>query len=374
VAVQERVQAGAPPEPDAARPDVRLDTVTKRFDDVVAVDRVSLEVAHGSFFALLGPSGCGKTTTLRMIGGFEDPTEGTIYLGERDVTGLPPYKRDANTVFQSYALFPHLSVFENVAFGLRRRGVRGNDLRGRATRMLELVQLAGMERRKPRQLSGGQQQRVALARALVNNPRVLLLDEPLGALDLKLRKEMQLFLKALQHDIGITFVHVTHDQEEAMTMADSIAVMNEGRIEQLGAPDELYERPRTAFAANFLGVSNLLAGETDGDGVVGLVGGGTVRALAVEGVRGPVSVGVRPEKIRLGGDGENRLGGVVRERSYIGVSTEYIVETPAGDVTVYAQNTDTAARRAAPGDRVVLGWSPEATFVVQGPEEGKEER
>ncbi|HWC31571.1 MAG TPA: spermidine/putrescine ABC transporter ATP-binding protein, partial [Actinomycetota bacterium] len=231
--------------------------MTKRFDDVVAVDAVSLEIAQGSFFALLGPSGCGKTTTLRMIGGFEEPTSGTILLGDRDVTGLPPYRRDVNTVFQSYALFPHLSIFDNVAFGLRRKGVRGDSLRDRGGEALELVALSGLEKRKPRQLSGGQQQRVALARALVNRPRVLLLDEPLGALDMKLRKQMQLELKRIQHEVGITFVHVTHDQEEAMTMADRIAVMSEGRIEQLGAPHELYERPETAFVAGFLGVSNL---------------------------------------------------------------------------------------------------------------------
>ncbi|MGH3039405.1 MAG: ABC transporter ATP-binding protein, partial [Gaiellaceae bacterium] len=245
MAVEERVESE--PERGAAAADVRLERVTKRFDDVAAVDDVSLAIPPGSFFALLGPSGCGKTTSLRMIGGFEEPTEGVIYLGERDVTALPPYKRDVNTVFQSYALFPHLSIHENVAFGLRRRGVRGAELETRVAEALELVALTGYERRKPRQLSGGQQQRVALARALVNRPRVLLLDEPLGALDLKLRKQMQLELKRIQHEVGITFVHVTHDQEEAMTMADTIAVMNAGRIEQLGAPTELYETPGTAF-------------------------------------------------------------------------------------------------------------------------------
>ena len=258
--------------------DVRLERVTKRFDDVVAVDDISLEIEHGSFFALLGPSGCGKTTTLRMIGGFEEPTAGTIYLGPEPVTGKPPYKRDVNTVFQSYALFPHLSILENVAFGLRRRGVRKQEARGRVLDILGLVGLEGMERRKPRQLSGGQQQRVALARALVNRPRVLLLDEPLGALDLKLRKQMQLELKAIQHDVGITFVHVTHDQEEAMTMADRIAVMNQGHVEQLGPPEELYERPATAFVAGFLGVSNLLAGVVEGPGAVRLDEGTLVQA------------------------------------------------------------------------------------------------
>jgi spermidine/putrescine transport system ATP-binding protein len=226
------MSATAAPTPSVA--DVRLEQVTKGFDGVVAVDGLSLEIPRGSFFALLGPSGCGKTTTLRMIGGFEEPDEGAIFLGDRPVTGLPPHKRDVNTVFQSYALFPHLTIFENIAFGLRRKGVKGQTLKGRVGEILGMVDLAGMGDRKPRQLSGGQQQRVALARALVNNPQVLLLDEPLGALDLKLRKQMQLTLKQIQHDIGITFLHVTHDQEEAMTMADVIAVMNHGRIEQLG--------------------------------------------------------------------------------------------------------------------------------------------
>jgi spermidine/putrescine transport system ATP-binding protein len=352
-----------------AASDVRLAAVTKRFDDVVAVDGISLEIPRGGFFALLGPSGCGKTTTLRMIGGFEEPTAGTIYLGDRDVTGLPPYKRDVNTVFQSYALFPHLSIYENVAFGLRRRGVKGGDLRGRVLKILELVQLAGYEKRKPRQLSGGQQQRVALARALVNSPRVLLLDEPLGALDLKLRKEMQLFIKALQNDLGITFVHVTHDQEEAMTMADSIAVMDEGRIEQLGSPTELYERPRTAFVAGFLGVSNLLSGTVEGTDSVRLEDGTLVRAPAAEGRRGRVAIGFRPEKIRLGGGEQNSLTGEVTERAYIGVSTQYIVSTRVGSITLYAQNSDPGAGGAQPGDTVTLGWSPEATFVVEDEEE-----
>src|SRR4051812_34616433 len=253
--------------------DIRLVELTKRFDDVVAVDQVSLDIERGKFFALLGPSGCGKTTTLRMIGGFEEPTSGRIELGGNDVGSLPPYRRDVNTVFQSYALFPHLTIFENVAFGLRRRKLRGKELNDRVRDALELVGLGHVEKRKPRQLSGGQQQRVALARALVNHPRVLLLDEPLGALDLKLRKEMQIELKRIQHEMGITFVHVTHDQEEAMTMADQIAIMNEGRIEQLGPPSELYERPTTAFVASFLGVSNLLYGIAAGPDLVRLEGG-----------------------------------------------------------------------------------------------------
>jgi spermidine/putrescine transport system ATP-binding protein len=352
--------------------DVRLERVTKRFDDVVAVDDLSVQIPPGSFFALLGPSGCGKTTTLRMIGGFEEPDAGTIYLGDRTVTGLPPYKRDVNTVFQSYALFPHLTIFENVAFGLRRKGLKGPQLDGRVREILSLVDLAGVERRKPRQLSGGQQQRVALARALVNRPQVLLLDEPLGALDLKLRKQMQLELKALQHDMGITFVHVTHDQEEAMTMADQIAVMNNGRIEQLGSPAELYERPRTGFVARFLGASNLLPGTVAGSGVVRLDGGGEVRipaeALPASGTR--VAIGIRPEKLAFGArDGCNRLAGTVVESAYVGVATQYIVDTPSGRLAVYVQNAEPGATGVTVGLPVELSFDPEAAFVVDYSEE-----
>jgi spermidine/putrescine transport system ATP-binding protein len=350
--------------------DVRLERVTKRFDDVTAVDDLSLEIEQGSFFALLGPSGCGKTTTLRMIGGFEEPTGGTIYLGNTPVSGLPPYRRDVNTVFQSYALFPHLSIFDNVAFGLRRKGVDRKNLRGRVLEMLHLVELEGMERRKPRQLSGGQQQRVALARALVCSPRVLLLDEPLGALDLKLRKQMQLFLKRIQHDIGITFIHVTHDQEEAMTMADGIAVMNKGRIEQLGSPDELYERPETPFVAGFLGVSNLLPGTVTGPDLVRLDDGAQVHVAssALHGRTGRVAVGIRPEKIRIDAGDQNTLEGTVKESAYVGVATQYIVETASGRLTVYVQNVRPGAEGAAPGDRLTLSWSPDATFVVDSTE------
>ena len=350
--------------------DVRLVDVTKRFDDVVAVDDLSLEVKSGSFFALLGPSGCGKTTTLRMIGGFEQPTEGQIYLGERDVSGLPAYKRDVNTVFQSYALFPHLSVFENVAFGLRRRSIRGDTLRGQVEEMLRIIGLGGMGKRKPRQLSGGQQQRVALARALVNKPQVLLLDEPLGALDLKLRKQMQLELKAIQHDVGITFIHVTHDQEEAMTMADQIAVMNQGRIEQLGTPTELYETPATAYVAGFLGVSNLIHGTVSGTDTVRLDRGPEVRVPAgtLNGRTGQVAVGIRPEKIELGDGQPNALEGKVIEEAYVGVATQYIVETACGRLTVYRQNASPGLNGASPGDRTTLSWSPESTFVVDSME------
>jgi spermidine/putrescine transport system ATP-binding protein len=352
--------------------DVRLEHVTKRFDDVVAVDDVSLEVPKGSFFALLGPSGCGKTTTLRMIGGFEEPTAGRIFLGDRDVVGLPPYKRGVNTVFQSYALFPHLSVFENVAFGLRRQRVDRAQIKGRVEEMLQLVELGGLGGRKPRQLSGGQQQRVALGRALVCKPQVLLLDEPLGALDLKLRKQMQLFLKRLQHDVGITFIHVTHDQEEAMTMADGIAVMNQGRIEQLGQPEELYERPVTAYVAGFLGISNLLPGRVEGADAVRLDDGTLLRA-DVNGRAGAVAAGVRPEKITIGpGGGANELAGTIAETAYIGVATQVLVETVAGTVQVFAQNIDSGRRIPEPGSDVTLSWSPESTFVVEQGEETPE--
>jgi spermidine/putrescine transport system ATP-binding protein len=351
---------------DVVAPDVRLEGVVKRFDDSVAVDGITVEVPRGSFFALLGPSGCGKTTTLRMIGGFEEPTEGRIFLGDQDVVGLPPYKRDVNTVFQSYALFPHMSIEDNVAFGLERKGVPKTELKGRVTEMLELVGLSGFGKRKPKQLSGGQQQRVALGRALVNHPRVLLLDEPLGALDLKLRKQMQLELKRIQHEIGITFVHVTHDQEEAMTMADTIAVMNGGRIEQLGPPQELYERPATAFVAGFLGVSNLLRGSVEGPNAVRLDSGELVRAQ-IDGHSGRVAAGVRPEKITLGaGGGSNELPGTISETAYIGVATQVVVRTAAGTVQVFAQNIDSGGRVPAPGTNVILSWAPESTFVVAG--------
>src|SRR5205814_3844429 len=329
------------------------------------------DVESGSFFALLGPSGCGKTTTLRMIGGFEQPSEGCIDLGDHEVSRLPAYKRDVNTVFQSYALFPHLSVFENVAFGLRRRSVRGEMLRGRVEEMLRLVGLGGMGKRKPRQLSGGQQQRVALARALINKPEVLLLDEPLGALDLKLRRAMQIELKRIQTEVGITFIHVTHDQEEAMTMADTIAIMNAGHIEQLGTPSELYERPQTAFVAGFLGISNLLPGTISASDAVRLDDGTEVRVPgdALNGRTGRVGVGVRPEKIRLGHGEENRLTGRLLETAYVGVATQYVLETRAGNVSVYVQNSEPGAGQAAPSE---ISWSPASTFVVDSMEGAEE--
>jgi spermidine/putrescine transport system ATP-binding protein len=363
--------------------DVRLVDVVKKFGDQVAVDHINLEVRDGEFFSLLGPSGCGKTTTLRMIGGFEEPTSGLIELQGQDVTWLPPFKRNVNTVFQNYALFPHLTIFENVAFGLRRKGVKGSEITSRVSDMLKLVELPGYEKRKPNQISGGQAQRVALARALINGPAVLLLDEPLGALDLKLRKQMQVELKRIQQEVGITFIYVTHDQEEAMTMSDRIAVMNKGHYEQLGDPESLYERPTTRFVAGFLGVSNLLPATVTGrDGTYAnarLADDSAIRvpSALVDG-NARVSIGVRPEKIRLseaaadGPSGHNRLTGVVRDASYLGVSTQYLVESRGGTLTVYEQNVERATKAElwARGDEVQMTWSPDHSFVV--PPDGDE--
>ena len=357
--------------------DVRLERVTKLFGDVAAVDDLSLDIQEGEFFSMLGPSGCGKTTTLRMIGGFEDPTYGTVYLGGRDVTDLPPYKRDVNTVFQSYALFPHLNVRENVAFGLRRKKVDKAEIGTRVTEIMDLVDLEGFEERKPPQMSGGQQQRVALARALVNHPKVLLLDEPLGALDLKLRKQMQLELKRIQQEVGITFIYVTHDQEEAMTMSNRLAVMRQGKIEQLGEPEDVYENPSTEFVAAFLGASNLLEGEVkesaNGDATV-LLSAGTSVIVPLERIPSDagsrVKVGVRPEKITIAREDRfvpgdvNSITGVLRMSTYIGVSHQYKVEGPGGTMlTVYIQNLG-AEEAPRPGERVVLSWKPEHTFAV----------
>ena len=359
--------------------EVRLVDVVKRFGETIAVDHINLEVQDGEFFSLLGPSGCGKTTTLRMIGGFEQPTSGLIELKGQDVTWLPPYRRNVNTVFQNYALFPHLSIFDNVAFGLRRKKVNEDEVKTRVAEILELVELGGFGKRRPNQVSGGQAQRVALARALVNRPAVLLLDEPLGALDLKLRKQMQVELKRIQQEVGITFIYVTHDQEEAMTMSDRIAVMNRGRYEQLGEPESLYERPTTRFVAGFLGVSNLLPGSSEGtegeQAVIRLADDTRVRVprSRVERVDGPFEVGVRPEKIRLYEPadeipaGHNRLLGTVQDASYLGVSTQYIVEARGGGrLTVYEQNVERATRADlwARGEEVQIGWLPEHSFVV----------
>jgi spermidine/putrescine transport system ATP-binding protein len=290
----------------SARGDLQLTNLTKSFGDFCAVDDLTLTIPKGSFFALLGPSGCGKTTTLRMIAGLEEPTAGKISIGEMDITHLPPYKRPVNTVFQNYALFPHLSIFENVAFGLRRRGVK--DVKEQVDKVLELVELPHLAQRKPLQLSGGQQQRIAVARAIVNRPALLLLDEPLGALDLKLRRQMQIELKWIQTEIGLTFVHVTHDQEEAMTMADTIAVMSDGRIEQMGTPADLYDNPKTAFVANFLGQSNLIKGmieSKDGKNVVVNLFGQRVAVLSARSAAKDASilVGIRPEKLRIAPQG-----------------------------------------------------------------------
>jgi spermidine/putrescine transport system ATP-binding protein len=371
----------AAPSGNGAEADIHLENVSKRFGDALAVDRLTLSIERGRFYAMLGPSGCGKTTTLRMIGGFEDPTEGRVFLGGDEVTENPPYKRDVNTVFQSYALFPHLSVERNVAFGLERRRTSKSEVRQRVGEALEMVQLTGYEKRKPAQLSGGQQQRVALARALVNRPRALLLDEPLGALDLRLRKQLQIELKRIQQEVGITFVHVTHDQEEAMTMADTIAVMSEGQIEQAGSATDLYERPQTEFVANFLGISNLIdarVGETDG-------GLARIRTHDGAGLHVPaervarhdsdaVKVGVRPEKITLvpaGGapsDGANVLRGTVIVASFLGVSIQYLIRAAGGEeLTVIAQNIDGSEPDAfGVGREVQLAWDPRHTFVVAG--------
>ena len=358
--------------------DVRLANVTKSFRDTVAVDDLSLTIEAGEFFSLLGPSGCGKTTTLRMIGGFEDPTSGAVYLGGDDVSNLPPYKRDVNTVFQSYALFPHLTVHENVSYGLKRRKVAKNDIGRRVDEMLELVDLQGLGDRKPNQLSGGQQQRVALARALVNRPQVLLLDEPLGALDLKLRKNMQFELKGIQSEVGITFIYVTHDQEEAMTMSDRLAVMNAGQMEQMGAPQEVYEFPATEFVASFLGASNLLDGAIESvNGEVARVRlkSGTVISAPSERVpaeSGEIRVGVRPEKLTISPadqpvstDGANSLNASVVMSTYTGIGTTYECRTDDGDkVVAYVQNVSSATKPVSAGCTIRLTWGPEHTFVV----------
>ena len=313
----------------SARGDLILKNLTKSYGDFNAVDDLSLVIPKGSFFALLGPSGCGKTTTLRMVAGLEEPTSGSIFVGETDITDMKPYRRPVNTVFQNYALFPHLTIYENIAFGLRRRGISEAEVKTAVDKVLNLIELPQLATRKPNQLSGGQQQRIAVARAIVNRPALLLLDEPLGALDLKLRRQMQIELKWIQTEIGITFVHVTHDQEEAMTMADTIAVMNKGKIEQMGTPEELYDSPKTSFVANFLGQSNLIPGEVSGNDLT---------------------------------------GGVVSDVSYIGVSTQYQVEMPSGkEIMVFEQNDDDE-EMLRKGAKVVLSWEPTFTFALDGSE------
>ncbi len=358
----------------STRGDLRIEGVTKSFGDFKAVDGLTLTVPEGSFFVLLGPSGCGKTTTLRMIAGLEEPTMGTIHLGATDITNMRPYERPINTVFQNYALFPHLSIYENVAFGLRRRGIK--DVKGAVDKVLSLVELPHLATRKPAQLSGGEQQRIALARAIVNRPALLLLDEPLGALDLKLRRQMQIELKWIQTEIGITFVHVTHDQEEAMTMADTIAVMNEGRVEQMGSPADLYDNPQTAFVANFLGQSNLIAGNiesSDGDALVVNIFGQKIKIMKSRSHAHGSSVlaGIRPEKIRIQRAGTPMsgnviTGGVISDASYIGVSTQYQVEMPwKQELMVFEQNDD-GVPPLEKGDAVVISWEPIFTFALDG--------
>ncbi|MFF3443716.1 ABC transporter ATP-binding protein [Streptosporangium sp. NPDC002721] len=376
------IQADAEAADTASRPPhvpaIELDGVVKEYvshgEVVQAVKGVTLSIAEGEFFSLLGPSGCGKTTTMRMIAGFEDPSRGTVRLLGQDVTDVPPNKRDVNMVFQSYALFPHMNVWENVAFGLRRKKVADTEIKRRVGEILEIVDLTGREKRRPREMSGGQQQRVALARALVNKPRALLLDEPLGALDLKLRQAMQIELKRIQREVGITFVYVTHDQSEALTMSDRIAVMNDGLVEQLGTPREIYERPSTAFVAGFIGTSNLLSGTVDrlqsgfavlklGDDDHVLAEGGSFRAGE------PIAITVRPEKIRI--TTEEPTGdlsvvrGTVSEVVYLGLYTSYTVSLAHGaEVTVFQQNALDSTSTAERGDAVWLSWLPHHSYAI----------
>jgi spermidine/putrescine transport system ATP-binding protein len=360
---------------DAVTGDLHLRSLTKKFATFTAVDDLDLTIPQGSFFALLGPSGCGKTTTLRMVAGLEQPTAGQIAIGDTDITMTKPYRRPVNTVFQNYALFPHLDIYENVAFGLRRRGSK--EIKRQVEEVLELIELAGFARRKPAQLSGGQQQRVALARAIVNRPAVLLLDEPLGALDLKLRRQMQLELKRIQTEVGLTFVHVTHDQEEAMTMADTIAVMNQGRIEQLGDPTTLYDNPVTTFVANFLGQSNLVRASVvgrDGDSLVVDASGSKLSLPKARCVSEDqdIWVGVRPEKIQIDDPSAvgNSLTGTITDTSYIGVSTQYLVRLTSGqDLTVVRQNDGAPIRR--PGEEVTLSWDAAHTFGLDAQQDAQ---
>ncbi|HEU4672675.1 MAG TPA: ABC transporter ATP-binding protein [Candidatus Limnocylindrales bacterium] len=361
-AVRAETGAGETITPAAAGPAVRLETVTKRYGEVVAVDGIDLEVRDGEFFSMLGPSGSGKTTTLRMIAGFERPSAGRVILHGTDVTARAPYERDVNTVFQDYALFPHMSVGDNVAYGLMIRRVPRSERIGRVAEALRMVRLEGYERRRPAQLSGGQRQRVALARALVNRPRVLLLDEPLGALDLKLREEMQIELKAIQHQVGITFVYVTHDQAEALTMSDRIAVFSHGRIEQVGPPADVYERPASRFVAGFVGTSNLLTGDV---------------ARRIVGHEGTFTV--RPEKIRLGepdvaaGPDESSAAGRIRDVVYVGPETRFVVTLDAGaELVVTQQNlaSTSAEALARTGQPVRLVWKREHNFPIDDREPG----
>ncbi len=352
-----------------------LDGVTKAFGENVVVNNIDLSIGEGEFFSMLGPSGCGKTTTLRMIAGFEVPTEGTIILTGTDVTRVPPAKRNVNMVFQAYALFPHMTVQENVEFGLRIKRVKRDEVRARTAEAIESVQLEGFEARKPAQLSGGQQQRVALARALVNRPAALLLDEPLGALDMKLRKEMQHELKAIQVRTGTTFVYVTHDQEEALTMSDRIAVMNDGIVEQCAGPREIYEHPSTAFVAGFIGTSNIVNlrvdRSVDGNAVMDVSEGNHIVAKSDAKVGESLQVTVRPEKIHLGagglGDDASMVGGRISDVVYLGSMTQIMVDLATGDsLTVHRLNDEATTTEAKVGDTVTLHWAAANSFVIKG--------
>ncbi|MFB9597145.1 ABC transporter ATP-binding protein [Saccharothrix longispora] len=365
--------------PDTFAPvEVGLHGVTKRFSDQTAVNDVTLNVHEGEFFSVLGPSGCGKTTLLRMIAGFEHPTSGRIELDGVDMVGVPPHRRDVNTVFQSYALFPHMSVWDNVAYGVKRKGTRGPELKKVVGEHLELVRLGQYAKRRPAQLSGGQQQRVAIARALAAGPRLLLLDEPLGALDAVLRKELQIELMRIQREVGTTFLYVTHDQEEALVLSHRVAVMNAGRLEQVGYPEDVYERPATRFVAGFIGTSNIL------DATVSGVDGGWARldAPGVTGLRVPltrsvkhgqrVAATVRPEKVHLHDlDDEPPTGwcvltGTVRDVVYTGVSTQYVVDVPGGgELVAFVQNTRRTTDAGAPGQPVRMAWDPDFTVLLE---------
>ncbi|MBI3648459.1 MAG: ABC transporter ATP-binding protein [Actinobacteria bacterium] len=364
----------------AAAVAISVENVRKEFGKVQAVRGVTLDIYEGEFFSMLGPSGCGKTTTLRMIAGFEEPDEGRILLRDADVTGVPPNRRNVNMVFQHYALFPHMSIYDNVAFGLKVKKVPKNDQREWVHEMLRVVQLEGMEKRRPRQLSGGQQQRVALARALVNRPAALLLDEPLGALDVKLRKQMQLELKRIQHELGTTFVYVTHDQEEAMSMSDRIAVMNGGLVEQIGGPREIYESPASAFVADFVGLLNVIDFRVDrlDGGLAAMEVGGDQRLMVPVGpevvVGDGLRVAVRPERIRLDPpgarvpDGVSRLEGVIAQVIYLGTLTQYHVDAGPGIRLVSHRLNDESAEGFLPGSRVFLSWGSEyATVLLPAP-------
>ena len=354
-----------------AEPAVELDGVVKRFGEVVAVEELHLAIADGEFFSLLGPSGCGKTTTLRMIAGLEFPTEGSIRVHGFEMGLRPPNERPINTVFQSYALFPHMTVAQNVAFGLEMRKVPKSEVKERVERTIDLVRLGGMEERKPRQLSGGQQQRVALARALVNEPQVLLLDEPLGALDLKLREAMQLELKDLQQRVGITFIYVTHDQEEALTMSNRIGVMNHGRLLQVGPPEEIYERPADRFVAGFIGETNFIDGNVIEEGRVSIADGVVVGAVTTSSPGTQVTLLLRPESVTLYGSEDNvpagqvRLEGKVRRRLYYGDTLYYEVDLDAGPLVDARMENIGAVRRYESGDRVAISFAPDAAEALE---------